>query len=460
MSMMTLGVAFVSVTLLVSAVGAETITSPSYKINGNLGGSFGGQTSSTNYKMSAIGGEAIVGNGQSGSYIIDQSASISSAPAMQLDVQPSGLKAYYPLDENTGTASKDGSVNSNNGTIENGPTWTTGKLGSALHFDRLVDSQSFSVPYNSAITMGSNMTLSLWAYQDELWSGRTIASRWDRTGGSTINGGWILKLGATEITKGRIIFAVANSPTDDQFNYVSTPNGTWSANSWHHVVVVYDGTQETASQRVKIYLDGVAKTASMTGTIPASMQDPSTPLMLGGLTGDTASWNGDIDHVKIFNRSLSISEIKAEYDAQASGVPTGLTLGTLSGPSTTSSADAIVRTNSSSYGLSVQQDHDLQSGVNTIPAVAGTIASPATWVEGVTEGFGFTVTAAPTLDGKWGAGSKFAALPSSVTTFYNETNHIAADADVVSVGLRLDISATQPSGAYANNVIYTGTTLP
>jgi hypothetical protein len=451
-----LATVIVAVTFSISSVMADTITSPNYTINGNLGGSFGGQVSSTNYTMSTIGGEAVVGGGQSGSYIIDQQlVNASTAPTMQLAVQPGGMVAYYPFNENAGATSDDASANTNNGTLVGSPTWATGKLGSALSFNGS-NGQSFSVSDNTAITMGSKMTVSLWANQSSAVVNKALASHWDYTSGS-VSGGWALQVAGDSAS--RLQFFVAGSATDPASNYVETAANTWATGGWHHIVAVYDGTQ-SAANRVNIYIDGVAVATTVTGTIPPTGLNAASPLKIGDFNGLNRTWNGGIDHFKLFNRALSAVEVSAEYTAQNSGTPTGLTLGALTGPSATSTADAIVRTNSAAYGLSVQQDHDLQSGANTIPAVGGSIAAPMTWAEGVTEGFGFTVTGAPTLDAKWGTGSKYAAFPSSVTSFYNTASHNSAQVDVVNLQMRLDVSNAQTSGAYANTIVYTGTTLP
>ena len=102
----------------------------------------------------------------------------------------------------------------------------------------------------------------------------------------------------------------------------------------------------------------------------------------------------------------------------------------------------------------------MQNGANFIPAVSGSIASPVTWSEGVTKGFGFTLTGAPTLDSKWNSGAKYAAMPSSSTTFYSGTGNINGVVDVISMRLRLDIAASQSIGTYNNTITYTGTITP
>lgn len=47
---------------------------------------------------------------------------------------PSGMISYWMLDESSGTNAED-SFDSNNGTLINGPAWTTGKVYGRLLFD-------------------------------------------------------------------------------------------------------------------------------------------------------------------------------------------------------------------------------------------------------------------------------------------------------------------------------------
>lgn len=443
----------------VSVVTAATINSSNYSIDGNLGGSFGGQPFSTNYKMSSIGGEAIVGNGQSGSYIIDQRPpTATSTSTMQLGVQPSGLVAYYPLDEGSGTTSADASQYQNNGTFNSTAAWdASGKLGGAVDINGPTNSTGTGavlVPDNANLPSGNAMTIEAWVKQDAWYVNQAIASHWKYD--ATRSGSWALQTASDN----NLRMYIASSQGDDGINYVDTAVNTWdTSNNWRHVAAVFDGTQSQAN-RVKIYVNGVLANSTVSGTLPSTLQNSNGVFSIGSFPGLGRAMSGSIDHVKLFNRALSASEISAEYGAQNAGNAAGLTLGTLTTGSTTSLADAIVRTNSTAYGLSIQQDHDLQSGANTIPAISGSIASPASWSEGVTTGLGFTVFGAPTLDSKWVSGASYAAIPSSSTTFYSATGHSSSVVDVINVRLRLAIAATQPIGAYSNNVTYTGTTIP
>jgi hypothetical protein len=209
-----------------------------------------------------------------------------------------------------------------------------------------------------------------------------------------------------------------------------------------------------------LYIDGIQqKTCTWT---PVSQNGD-----VGIAASKAASWqqffNGSIDNIKVFNRAMTSDEIKAEYDAQNAGNPTGLSLGTIiSGTSNTSLFDAIVRTDAGGYALGVSQNQNLTNGGNSIPAIGGSIASPAAWNEGTTKGLGFTLynTNATAIPGKWSSGGAYAAFPGSTTTYYNRTGYSGGAKDYVNMRLRLDVASNQPSGAYTNTITTTGTMIP
>lgn len=445
----------VTVGYLTMAASALILTSPNYMLDGNAGGSFGGQLSSTNYNMTSIGGEAVVGQGQSASYIIDQQP--TSAPStMQLSVQPSGLVAYYPLDESTGTTTSDASRYQHNGTLNGAATWNaSGKIGSAVNMNGTTDSAGTGavlVPNNANLPTGSAMTVELWANQSQWVTNQAFASQWNYS----TSGSWAVQTGASN----NLRVYIAGSQTDTGTNYVDTTSGTWNSfNTWRHIVMTFDGTQ-AAANRVKVYIDGTQAGTAMTGTIPASLQTSTGSFSIGSFPGLGRALTGSVDQVKLFNRALSAGEVSAEYAAQNAGVPTGLTLGTIVSGSTTSSLDMAVRTTAGAYTIAVNQDHDLQSGSNMIPAITGTIASPAAWVEGTTRGLGLTLTGAPTLDSKWGSGANYAAVPAASTTIFTNASHGNGVVDVLNLQLRAGTATTQPVGSYANTITYTGTTTP
>ena len=89
------------------------------------------------------------------------------------------LVAYWPLDENTGTAAYDRSGNGNNGTITNA-VWTPGKNGSALSFNG--SGYYINAGTGASITSGQ-LTLEAWIYPTVLGGDyRTIVQKRDGTG--------------------------------------------------------------------------------------------------------------------------------------------------------------------------------------------------------------------------------------------------------------------------------------
>jgi hypothetical protein len=131
-------------------------------------------------------------------------------------------------------------------------------------------------------------------------------------------------------------------------------------------------------------------------------------------------------------------------------------------PGTSQSANYNVTTvtNQTGYSLAINQNQDLTSGSNTIPAVSGSIASPAAWSEGTTKGFGFSLVSGAGLPVKWGTGSNYAAIPGTSTTFYTSSGYTPSTNDVVGMRFRLDTANSQPTGSYTNSVTITGTTIP
>ena len=82
----------VTVPVLFSAsVSAARYSSTGYIIDASIDNSFGGQSSATDYKLTASSGEAIVGNGSSGSYIMARGYTAQLARSIQVNVSASAL---------------------------------------------------------------------------------------------------------------------------------------------------------------------------------------------------------------------------------------------------------------------------------------------------------------------------------------------------------------------------------
>ena len=78
-------------------------------------------------------------------------------------------------------------------------------------------------------------------------------------------------------------------------------------NQWHHVVVVILDNSNAA-----LYLDGVLEEDDTTPS-GAWDTDSNANLYIGGRADTGGDFNGSIDEVLIYNRSLSADEIKQLY---------------------------------------------------------------------------------------------------------------------------------------------------
>ena len=92
--------------------------------------------------------------------------------------------------------------------------------------------------------------------------------------------------------------------------------------AWRHFVAVYDGTQATNADRLKIYIDGSFDTPSSTsGTFPTSMNanmsggTSDRVFNIGKYNGISQEMDGKVDEVAIFNYSLGASDITTIYNS-------------------------------------------------------------------------------------------------------------------------------------------------
>jgi len=91
------------------------------------------------------------------------------------------------------------------------------------------------------------------------------------------------------------------------FNYGSIPVKDIPAGSPLLVTIVYDGSQPTNETRLKIYVNGVAKTITFTGTIPASIPTytASPSFDIGGFSGGNYYVKGITDEMYLASQAVT-----------------------------------------------------------------------------------------------------------------------------------------------------------
>ena len=453
--MLAVAVVTLSITILVTGGGrvmADRYSSTNYTIDASVMNGFGGAGSSTNYQMVSTGGEAIIGNGAGGSYKLGQGYVAQLDQSLQLAVQPSGLAAYFPLDEENGTAVYDESVNGVIGQTFNAPAWGSAKVGQGMVFTGNADAKYVAVPDSVPLSITDKVTVSCWIYVPDVASsdGASLGIVTKDSSAGISNPPYEISLA------GRRAYFRTNTSSNG-YQEIYSPNPQLSSATWYYIA----GTIDTTTGDNRLYLNGQLVDTETQSTNP--LADTTGPLHIGRQKSGYSDryFDGTVDHVKIYSRVLSADEIKAEYDAQNAGRDAGLSLGTvIPGASNTVLFDAITQASTSSYNLAIHQNNNLTSGGNTIPAVSGTIASPAAWSEGTTKGLGFTLVSGTGIPGGWGSGGNYAALPGSATSFYTRTGYTPGAKDVLGMRLRLDADVTQVAGNYTNIMTITRTTIP
>ncbi|MBI2564042.1 MAG: hypothetical protein HYW08_16975, partial [candidate division NC10 bacterium] len=269
------GVAGVQFKLDGANLGAEVTTAP-YGISWNT-------TTATNgsHTLTAVARDA-AGN-------TTTSAGVSVTVAN--DTSNPGLVGYWKVDEGSGTTATDSSGNGNTGTLMNGPTWTVGKLNSALSFDGLTN--YVSVPHTAALD-AYPLSVAVWMKTASTSGVRGIVNKY---AAGSFNGYQLF------MNNGNLCAWYLR----DTSNYVYDGGGCtfnlagYNDNQWHHVAFVVDASGG------RLYVDGLLKgSLAWTGTAgPPSTTQPIHLAHYPGAFGGAEYFPGLLDDVRIYTRALS-----------------------------------------------------------------------------------------------------------------------------------------------------------
>lgn len=194
-----------------------------------------------------------------------------------------GLVGYWKFDEGSGTTVLDSSGNGNSGSFAGtSPTWSSGKIGGALRFNvsnqKVTKTLVSSNPSALSVSFWFNVDSINTSYRDMVTISNTDEGRFHLTA-TTNHIIWYLGGGMYTVDSGI-------TPTPGQ---------------WYHVVGVYDSTG------AKIYVNGVYASIN-----PSSFSTTFSMMTVGN---EAEVFNGAIDDVRYYTRTLSAAEILAIYNA-------------------------------------------------------------------------------------------------------------------------------------------------
>ncbi|MFA5133862.1 MAG: LamG-like jellyroll fold domain-containing protein [Patescibacteria group bacterium] len=209
-----------------------------------------------------------------------------------------GLVGWWTMDNGDSTAARvfDKSGQGNHGTpvgFNGAPTSTTGKINQAINFDG----------QNGYVSMGNRTSLNFVAKPF------TISA-------------WVYPTSNSDAVdliysaNGSILYIAPNGVFSYQANggpggTIASANGVIKINQWNFVSITKSGT---SAGDTKLYVNGMQNdNASAIAAL-----DGSTNFMIGKqYNSTTRNWNGKIDDVRIYNRTLSAQEIMNLYKSAA-----------------------------------------------------------------------------------------------------------------------------------------------
>ncbi|HUJ71319.1 MAG TPA: putative Ig domain-containing protein [Verrucomicrobiae bacterium] len=239
-------------------------------------------------------------------FVATDSAGLSVSNTTLISVLASetdGLIDWWKFDQTSGTIATD-SAGTASGTLSNfaftaTSGWTTGIIGGALAFDGVDD---FVHLDSSQLNLTNNFSVSAWLRPHDAINGAcsylSVRSRYASSGFNF------------EINKTGLQLT---GQTTAGWQIIGFYGGQFHNDTWYHVVVVYD------KSTIKVYINGVAITADF-GADPNLggdfIMDPTASSKIGAENANSDLgyvFNGLIDDLRIYNRTLIPAEIQALY---------------------------------------------------------------------------------------------------------------------------------------------------
>ncbi len=203
-----------------------------------------------------------------------------------------GLVGFWLFNEGSGGQVFDLSGYGNTGTLTGLATVTNGKFGSGIDFDGVTGSGYVSIPNPGAILDGKHLTIVCWLNWNK--DNDTYPRIIDR-----VHDGQFAFYFADGNNKLSYALATAGGTIGRQAS--GSPPVT--QNQWMQCVLTYDGSD------ARVYLDGILKETYGTG-ISGGLNASVSAMRIGERAdGSGRLFDGQIDHVMIWNRALFASEV-------------------------------------------------------------------------------------------------------------------------------------------------------
>ncbi len=230
---------------------------------------------------------------------------------------------FTPSYSTSGTTWYDLAYSGNNGTLTNGPSYSSSS-GGTIVLDGTND--YINCGNGSSLQITSNITVETWVYLTSLTnsSDLNLISKYSNTGGASFQG-WILFKSTGDYTS----YGPGGSggPNNNEFAWLATSDGNFngaligtgeqvSVNTWYQVVGVFISSSNT----IQIYVNGQLKrSGTRTNQTSGVLLNAARNINIGATPEDNARFvQGNIATSRVYNRALTSSEVLQNYNAQVS----------------------------------------------------------------------------------------------------------------------------------------------
>lgn len=217
-----------------------------------------------------------------------------------------GLVAHWKLDESGNISTATASTGSINGTLTNFPAdptarWLSGQVSGALRFDGINDYVALGT---GTALQPASLTVALWIRREASWNG-TDGWIMDTKGGTWTANGWYLEIGGAS---GHALALTVDGANYGYMTGAPNPDTEFPLNTWVHVAATFD----TATNQIKIYLDGVDRAVTIAGS-PSTISSSASNKNFGSASFRVPA--SSIDDMRIYDRALSAAEIATLHGA-------------------------------------------------------------------------------------------------------------------------------------------------
>ena len=243
----------------------------------------------------------------SDSLVIDADINATSSIFQPMYGSDDKLVLYLPFSERTGTYTYDRSLMCNNGYAV--ASWVDGVAGSAIDFDGATE--YVSVADDDSLTPSGNFTMTFWFNADTFDATQDyIIQRWEGAGNQEY-------LVSTKDSKLKLQTRITGAATQ------TIEGGILETGVWYFVAWRYDGAKVqcwiSENNDYQDYDAGSNKGDEglrVYGNVPAVagvLPNTAVNFYLGSYMGTNNYFDGSLDEVRLYNRSLSIDEIRTSY---------------------------------------------------------------------------------------------------------------------------------------------------